>query len=136
MEPIEPIADGQPIDELGGADPFVVTTRTDGAHTVLALTGELDLDATTQLLAAVRQALAHTGAEAIELELHGLNFLDSSGLQALLTAHDEVEAAGIRFRVTTISMLAARVVDIAGLGHVLRPATDTPPDGSPLTADR
>jgi anti-anti-sigma factor len=126
MEPIEPIADGQPIDELGGADPFVVTTRTDGANTVLALTGELDLDATGRLLDAVGQALARTGAEAIELELHGLNFLDSSGLQALLTAHDEVEAAGIRFRVTTISMLAARVVDIAGLGHVLRPATDTP----------
>jgi anti-anti-sigma factor len=118
---MEPIADGQPIDELGGADPFVVTTRADGAHTVVTLTGELDLDATGGLLLAFRQALAGTDPEAIDVEMHGLNFLDSSGLQALLTARDEILAAGAAFRVATISDLAARVVDIAGLAHLLLP---------------
>jgi len=126
IDPTEPTADGLPVDELNGADPFVVTTRTDGAHTVLTLTGELDLDAAGRLLAAVRQALARTGAEALDLELHRLNFLDSSGLQALLTARDEIEAAGLTFRIATISALAARVVDVAGLAEVLSPAADTP----------
>jgi len=126
IDPTEPTADGLPVDELNGADPFVVTTRTDGAHTVLTLTGELDLDAAGRLLVAVRQALARTGAEALDLELHRLNFLDSSGLQALLTARDEIEAAGLTFRIATISALAARVVDVAGLAEVLSPAADTP----------
>jgi len=126
IDPTEPTADGLPVDELNGADPFVVTTRTDGAHTVLTLTGELDLDAAGRLLVGVRQALARTGAEALDLELHRLNFLDSSGLQALLTARDEIEAAGLTFRIATISALAARVVDVAGLAEVLSPAADTP----------
>jgi stage II sporulation protein AA (anti-sigma F factor antagonist) len=118
----EPVPDGQPVDELGGADPFVVTTRADGARTVVTLTGELDLDATHRLLLEVRQALTRTGPEAVDLELHGLSFVDSSGLQALLAARDEIVDAGVRFRVASISALAARVVEIAGLGHVLSPA--------------
>jgi anti-anti-sigma factor len=121
---MEPSEDGQPIDELGGADPFVITTRSDGARTVVTLTGELDLDATHGLLEAVRQALAKTGPDAVDLELHGLNFLDSSGLQALLTARDEVQAAGVEFRIVSISSIAARVVEIAGLDHVIAPADD------------
>jgi anti-anti-sigma factor len=121
---MEPSEDGQPIDELGGADPFVITTRSDGARTVVTLTGELDLDATHGLLEAVRQALAKTSPDAVDLELHGLNFLDSSGLQALLTARDEVQAADVEFRVVSISSIAARVVEIAGLGHVIAPVDD------------
>jgi anti-anti-sigma factor len=121
---MEPIANGQPIDELGGADPFVVTTRSDGARTVLTLTGELDLDAAHRLLVAVRQALTKTGPEAVDLELHGLNFLDSSGVQALLTAREEIQAAGIEVHILSISPIAARVVDITGLNHVLSPADD------------
>jgi anti-anti-sigma factor len=122
---MEPIADGQPIDELGGADPFVVTTRSDGARTVVTLTGELDLEAAHRVLAALRQAVDGTEPEVVEVEMHGLNFLDSSGLQALLTARDEVEAAGLAFRIATISSLAARVVEIAGLAHVLSPTDAT-----------
>jgi anti-anti-sigma factor len=121
---MEPSEDGQPIDELGGADPFVITLRSDGARTVVTLTGELDLDATHSMLEAVRQALAKTSPDAVDLELHGLNFLDSSGLQALLTARDEVQAADVEFRIVTISPIAARVVEIAGLDHVIAPVDD------------
>jgi anti-anti-sigma factor len=127
---MEPTEDGQPIDELGGADPFVITTRSDGARTVVTLTGELDLDATHSLLDAVRQALTKTSPDAVDLEMHGLNFLDSSGLQALLTARDEVRAADVEFRIVTISPIAARVVEIAGLDHVIAPADDTTGRGS------
>jgi anti-anti-sigma regulatory factor len=139
IEPSDPTADGMPVDELGGADPFVVTTRTDGAHTVLTLTGELDLDASGRLLVAVRQALARTGSGtgagsgagpgsgALTLELHGLNFLDSSGLQALLTARDEIEAAGLTFRIATISPIASRVVEVGGLTHLLSPTPNPQP---------
>lgn len=121
---MEPIADGEPIDELGGADPFAVTTRSDGARTVVTLTGELDLEASPRVLVAVQQALDGTSPEVIEIEMHGLNFLDSSGLQALLGAREEIEAAGVGFRIGSISALAARVVEIAGLAHVLSPVDE------------
>ena len=122
---MEPSEDGQPIDELGGADPFVITTRSDGARTVVTLTGELDLDATHGLLEAVRQALVKTSPDAVDLEMHGLNFLDSSGLQALLTAIGPVASKAAFERVQ--GLIAKGIAEGATVCHGDSPAASALP---------
>ncbi len=65
------------------------TSRT-GATTVVALTGELDLAG----VAALEQELAGTPEGAVVLDLRGVEFMDSTGLRAIVVAALEAERAG------------------------------------------
>jgi anti-anti-sigma factor len=62
---------------------------------VLTLRGELDL-ATCRLLAAELQTAELAGKNHIVIDLGGLEFMDSSGLHALLEANERSRANGHR----------------------------------------
>jgi anti-anti-sigma factor len=108
-----------PPDELGGNPPFVLTSRRDGAEVVVTLVGEFDLSGVTMLDAAVARALEEPGVEALGLDLAGLSFIDSSGLQAVLNALQRVQDAGSAFRLVSVSEEATRIARLAGLDLVL-----------------
>ena len=65
------------------------TSRT-GATTVVTLTGELDLAGA----AALEHELDGGAAGAVVLDLRGLQFMDSTGLRAIVVAALEAERAG------------------------------------------
>ena len=81
---------GDPRSELNFPQLTLVRSEQDGVH-VVALGGELDLRAAGELEA----ALADCGEDArICLDLAELQFIDSTGLAAVIRAHQALEAAG------------------------------------------
>jgi anti-anti-sigma factor len=66
---------------------LIVDTRDEGDTSVLALSGELDL-ASTPILERELKALESAGATEILIDLAGVGFMDSTGLQALLRARE------------------------------------------------
>jgi anti-anti-sigma factor len=75
----------------------------------LAVAGELDL----ATVPALQDALAQLdGTPALELDLSGVRFMDSSGLRALLTARRDAQAAGRRLRLVGVPPAVARVLEL------------------------
>src|SRR5947209_20163699 len=66
---------------------LVVDSSLQGDTSVLALTGELDL-ASTPTLERELEAVEAAGATKILIDLAGVGFMDSTGLQALLRARE------------------------------------------------
>lgn len=88
-----------------------VDVRRHGAHYLLSLEGELDLS-TAPLLEA--QLAELEGLVSCVVDLHGLDFIDCSGLRPLVHLSQELSARGGRLVVTRPKRLVAKVLDIAG----------------------
>src|SRR5438874_2160989 len=71
-----------------------------GCHT-LSLVGELDLVTAPELQATIN-SLCKAGAREIVLDLHELAFIDSTGLQVILTASQVCERHGCDFSLTRV----------------------------------
>ncbi|WP_433136335.1 STAS domain-containing protein [Actinomadura nitritigenes] len=69
---------------------FDTTINDRGPFTVIALHGELDLTGTDTALRACRRALTERSPHLI-LDLSNLTFMDSSGLNVLITARTAVQ---------------------------------------------
>jgi anti-sigma B factor antagonist len=82
-------------DVRGGLQAFEVRTIKEGTSRRLALSGELDLSSADQLEEAIRQAELGGAAE-IVVDLGDLEFMDSTGLSVLLSAHDRSRDDGQR----------------------------------------
>jgi anti-anti-sigma factor len=88
-----------------------------GWHT-LRLSGELDL-VSTQLL---DDAIAHVDAitiDGITLDLGKVEFIDSTGVRAVLTLRERCRQRGTEFQIVPGSPAVQRVFDVTGLGDVL-----------------
>ncbi len=87
------------------------------ATTSVALDGEYDLARRSELRHAILDSSAT--ASAVEVDLHGVTFIDSSGLRALLEVRDELSCNGIVMRVTNPSAAADRLLEVTGTGPFL-----------------
>lgn len=96
---------------------LAVTSRHEGSRALIALQGELDFHSSDEVTAAVTQALEEP-IESIEVEVSGLTFVDSAGLQSLLNAREAAQDAGVAFRLEGVSGQVERVIGLAGLGDV------------------
>ena len=65
---------------------FSFETALTGATATVTLRGELDLAATAQLEPELERLIAQPGVSEVALDLRELDFLDSSGLRAVLSA--------------------------------------------------
>lgn len=92
-----------------------------GDGIVVVLRGELDLDDVSKVSAALRQALDETTNQLV-VDLGSLVFIDSAGLKALVDIHDAASAAQVTFNVIAVSREVKRVIEMAGLGHLLVPS--------------
>lgn len=101
-------------------DSFAMVTRRAGNDVVVELKGELDVGGADRLRAELRTVLV-SSVDRLEIDAEGLTFVDSAGLHALVVASEEAETRGITFRVTAVSPLVKRVIDVSGLGKVLLP---------------
>jgi anti-anti-sigma factor len=96
------------------------TSRT-GATTVIALAGELDLAGTS----ALEQELAAVEGGAVVLDLRGLEFMDSTGLRAIMVAARDAERDGGRFALVPGNEPVMRLFDVTRMRERL-PFVDTP----------
>lgn len=91
-------------------------------RTVLAVAGEIDTQTTDELRVAVDDLdVAH---RTLVLDLHGVEFVDSSGLGALLGIKKQQERAGGRLLLTRLSPPVARIIEITRMDRVFEVTGD------------
>ena len=85
----------------------------DGAVTV-AVAGEIDLPHARDLVVALREVLA-AGPAAVALDLSGVTFIDSTGIQVLMGARADAATTGTEVRIAKTSAPVQRVLHLTGL---------------------
>jgi len=91
-----------------------LTTDRDGTRAVVRINGELDAYSAPGLEEEVTRLIADDAADLI-FDLSGTDFLDSSGLRAILTARQAVTDREGRLALRAPSNSVRRLLDIAGL---------------------
>jgi anti-anti-sigma factor len=95
-----------------------IDLRSEQDRVVLALHGELDLVGAPLLQSEIESA-AVDAAPLLVLDLEDLQFIDSSGLRVILSAHERARERGQGFALTRGSPQVQRLLSIAGVsGHL------------------
>lgn len=92
---------------------------------MIKVDGDLDMSTAESLVDTVTGVVAGAGALAVNLDLSGLGFLDSSGIRALLRARRAVVAQGGSLTVSGARGLVAEVLHITAVEELL--GITTPP---------
>jgi anti-sigma B factor antagonist len=100
---------------------FKTELHRDGGVAVLALWGELDLSSSAEL----DGQLERLDADRIIVDLRELEFIDSTGLGALVKAHQRAQAEGRFLGLVKGGAQVQRLLDLTGLSRRLTIA-DTP----------
>jgi anti-anti-sigma factor len=101
-------------DDVTVTDPlFQVSTTLDGDVPSLWLSGELDLDGTGKLRAALADCFARR-SECVVLNLRGLSFCDCAGLNVLLEAKLTADRIGTELCVEGTRRQVARLLALTG----------------------
>ncbi|GAA4437884.1 STAS domain-containing protein [Actinokineospora soli] len=94
-------------------------TKTEGADPiVISVSGEVDLATAADLERALADAMATSDSGAIEVDLAGVEFMDSAGLRVLVAARKQAEDAGRDFRLRSPHDRVRRIIEITGLSAV------------------
>lgn len=84
-------------------------------HALLTVVGDLDLATVPALRAETSAVLGSPRCAELTVDLAGLNFLDSSGLGALLELRRSAQQHGAELRLVNVARGPARVISIGGL---------------------
>lgn len=88
-------------------------------HRVLTVRGDVDLETSDALLAALRRVLTDDPVPDVIVDLTAVSFLDSSGVRALLRAHGEAVARGGSLSITGAQGIVADVLRITAVDELL-----------------
>jgi anti-sigma B factor antagonist len=103
---------------MPGGSTLKIEQSMHGEHHVVALAGELDLAGAPELTETV-DALCAAGAREIELDLHELEFIDSSGIRSILQARESCAEHAVEFFLVPPAGGAMRIFELTGLIDVL-----------------
>jgi anti-sigma B factor antagonist len=92
-----------------------IECRYEGATTRLVLTGELDMASSPLLLERVRRELAAGHVRHLLVDMAGVTFCDSTGIEALLSARNDAIDRGATLRTVDVVGLARRTLEITGM---------------------
>lgn len=87
----------------------------EGCCVTVRLEGEIDIASVEQVREATREAREHNGALHLIVDCHQLDFLDSSGVKALLEAHDSFDG---KVALLGPRRVVTRVFEVTGLDHM------------------
>jgi anti-anti-sigma factor len=100
-------------------DHLQIHVRQERDRAVLGLRGELDL-ASASLLQTEIDTAEIGEASMVVLDLQQLRFIDSTGLRAILAAHERCRERGQEFAVTQGSQQVQRLLSITRVGEHLQ----------------
>jgi anti-sigma B factor antagonist len=101
----------------GESAPIKLTTS---GHTVVAtLTGDFDMQATFTVEPVLERALQTPGLRRIDLDLHRLHFIDSTGMGVIVRLHAEAQRRGIELQLRRGPPPVHRVFEKTGLAEAL-----------------
>jgi anti-anti-sigma factor len=95
--------------------PFDVRVERHADHVRIVVSGELDLHQEATLRGYLDGVLAGDAPARLVLDVSGLQFLDSSGLRALLTCRDRARAVGVPLTLAVATGPVTRLLDLAGV---------------------
>ena len=98
---------------------FEATTFDEADSVRVALAGECDLEVREELTTALLDAVRRSPV--VVVDLRSLNFLDSSGVHSLITAHHAAKESGRRLFVVNPTGAVATVLDLTGVAALLSP---------------
>ena len=98
--------------------PFAVRVERQRDEVIVALEGELDVAGAPDFEATVDEAI-QPGPYRVVIDLDRLTFMDSSGIGALVNAHQAALAAGNQLVVRGCSKPIRRVLEITGADAVV-----------------
>jgi anti-anti-sigma factor len=93
---------------------FQAVVSQEGTVCQIRLNGEFDLEGFPAAAERFREAFS-SGSSAVEVDLRGLTFLDSSGIRSLLMAVRDGKAAGVTLTIIPGPPGVQRVFETAGL---------------------
>jgi anti-anti-sigma factor len=109
------------------AAPIAIEIEQSGSEATVIVRGEIDLESSAALV----DAFASLGApKAVHLDLGDVDYMDSTGLRAVLAARADLEGRGARLDVVRASSIVGRLLEITGLGEMV---SDPPVEGTPTT---
>lgn len=101
------------------SEPFDVAIETRDDVCVVTVTGEIDVTTVPELVSTLAPHEATLRHRWI-IDIGHVSFIDSTGLNAFVNAHRELEQQGVEFRlVVPPSSTAHRALEITGLLHEL-----------------
>jgi anti-sigma B factor antagonist len=92
-----------------------IDVQRDGADAVVRIAGELDMYSEAQLQHAISELDGDNDIRAVVLDLSQTEFLDSSGLRAMLAAERRLQAQGRAMKLRSPSSLVARLLEVTSL---------------------
>jgi anti-sigma B factor antagonist len=96
-----------------------ITTSDSGERCLIALAGELDIGSAAMLEATLAEACA-TGTREIVLDMSGVEFIDSSGLSAIVRCKMLCEEHGCGYSLTPAQRPVQGVFEVTGVADRLR----------------
>jgi anti-sigma B factor antagonist len=96
----------------------------DGCVTI-RLTGEIDLNTAPSIREAALRAMSHHGGTLL-IDLSGVTFMDSTGLEALLATRRRAELSGGTLQLIDPTQSVLRVLEVTGVDRLfqIRPCRD------------
>jgi anti-sigma B factor antagonist len=104
--------------EPSSGDVLYVEAKHDGTEATLVLDSEFDMAGVARFWGYLSAVLAPHPLS-ITVDGSGLEFIGSSGLMALVRAHDTAAEAGVAFRVRAPSPLLRRFAELCGVAGLL-----------------
>ena len=94
-----------------------VTTRSQGDHAVVSVSGEIDLYTAPRLQSELMTALSRSPARLI-IDMSGVEFCDSTGINVLLAAHRQARERGGELQLAGPGSATRKVLQVTGLETV------------------
>jgi anti-anti-sigma factor len=102
--------------EVAGPESFAVEVQQRDAVAIVQPRGELDL-VTVETLRAALDAIKST--ERLVLDLRGLSFIDSTGVQLLVALHQRAQRDGFQLTLMAPTAPVDRAIQLCGLAQAL-----------------
>jgi anti-anti-sigma factor len=106
-----------PLDDVPHLD-IEMSVEPSGAR--LALAGELEFATVGELEAALRRLASEHPELPVTLDLQALEFMDSSGVGALLSANQSVLGRGAQLRLVRGPQRVQRPLEVSGVDRILQ----------------
>jgi anti-sigma B factor antagonist len=104
---------------MGAEEQLRIDIRREGERAVVALDGELDMASAPRLERALQSEQIGPDTMLV-LDLQALQFIDSTGLRAILSLREAAHGRGQQFAVTRGSPQVQRLLDITGVSEHLQ----------------
>ena len=101
----------------------VIDVTVQRATTKATVTGDFDMQATFTIEPALEDALNRADLRVLELDLTGLDFVDSTGIGVLLRIDSEARERGVALRILPPPPEVHRIFELSGVAEALPFAT-------------